>query len=360
MPAEWARHSCCWMLWPHREDNWRLQAKPAQHAFLQVAEAIAQFEPVYMGVPERFFNDAKASFDQEFADKANKPDIHFVVMESNDAWMRDVGPTFVLSSTGGKEKVIAMDWKFNAWGEMYPDYKADDDIARQVSEHAKAFDRIRTDDFILEGGSIHVDGEGTILTTEECLLHSNRNAGLSKQEIENKLLTYLGGEKVIWLRKGLIADEDTNGHIDNICCFSKPGQVLLAWSDDETDEQYAICREAEAVFAKELDAKGRKIEVVRIPIPPRLHYQAEECSGLAVGEDGYTRQPGERMAGSYVNFYIANGGIVCPAFDVETDSVAVQILQSVFPNHRIVQVPGREILLGGGNIHCITQQQPLL
>ena len=203
-----------------------------------------------------------------------------------------------------------------------------------------------------------MDGEGTILTTEECLLNPNRNKNSTKAEIESKLLQYLGGDKVIWLKRGLIADEDTNGHIDNICCFTKPGQVLLAWSDDETDEQYHICREAEDIFAKETDARGRYIDVVRMPIPPRLFYTAEECGDLGMGEGGYTRHVGERMAGSYVNFYIANEGIVCPSFGVDTDAVAVQILQSVFPTYRVVQVPGREILLGGGNIHCITQQQP--
>jgi agmatine deiminase len=241
--------------------------------------------------------------------------------------------------------------------------------------------RIRAD-FVLEGGSIHVDGEGTVLVTEECLLHANRNPALTKAQIEERLRIYLGAQSVIWLPRGLTADHDTNGHIDNIACFARPGVVLLSWTDDDTDEMYAICREAEAVLSASVDGCGRALEVVRLPLPQPMYYTAEECAGDNSGTDriraedknvtaagaedsvvtGYLREPGARMAGSYVNFYIANGGIIVPSFgQAAEDERAVQVLQGVFGGaYEVVSVPQcREILLGGGNIHCITQQQPL-
>lgn len=182
---------------------------------------------------------------------------------------------------------------------------------------------------------------------------------MTKQEIEEGLINYLGGEKVIWLPRGLVADEDTNGHVDNICCFVEPGHVLLAWSDDPSDEQFHICREDMAVLLSTPDAKGRPLKVTKMPLPPPLYYTEEECAGMAKWGDASPRQPGTRLAGSYVNFYIANGGIVCPAFGADSDAEAVAVLESVFPGRKVVSVLAREILLGGGNIHCITQQEPL-
>jgi len=359
MPGEWFPHSCCWMLWPYRSDNWRNQAKPARKAFLQVATAIAKFESVIIGVRNDCFTDAIQLLKEYQQNFPSKYEIHMIVLESDDCWMRDCGPTFVIPKDLDSLKPLGgIDWDFNAWGSKLPSWELDEQIAHQVIEHAKAI-RWKPDHFILEGGSIHTDGEGTILTTEQCLLHSNRNPHLSKQHIESYLLEYLGAEKVIWLTRGLTADLDTDGHIDNFCCFTKPGEVLLAWSDDINDEQYHISREALAILEQTTDARNRSLKIVKIPIPPKLTYTESEIQELeGVDELEFARLPGERLAGSYVNFYIANGGIVMPSFDVSTDSIAKDILQSVFPSYEIVQVPGRDILLGGGNIHCITQQQP--
>jgi agmatine deiminase len=272
-----------------------------------------------------------------------------------------------------------MDWIFNAWGEKYSCWVQDDQIASAMVTHptnadasnAATIQRIRAD-FVLEGGSIHVDGEGTVLVTEECLLHANRNPALTKAQIEERLRVYLGVQSVIWLPHGLTADHDTNGHIDNIACFARPGVALLSWTDEEADEMYAICREAEAILTASVDAQGRTLQVVRLPLPQPMYYTAEECAGdnsstpSAGASDstvtGYLREPGARMAGSYVNFYIANGGIIVPSFgQAVEDARAVHVLQEVFGSaYEIVSVPQcREILLGGGNIHCITQQQPL-
>jgi agmatine deiminase len=200
----------------------------------------------------------------------------------------------------------------------------------------------------------------TCLTTEECLLHKNRNPYLGKGEIESALKRHLGVKKVIWLPLGLFADHDTNGHVDNFCCFSQPGVVLLAWCDDENDPQYKISREALSILERETDAKGRRFRIIKLPCPPVLTRTKEEYEGLDA-EGQKHRQPGERLAASYVNFYVANGGVVAPAFGgeaAEADAEAVRVLREAFPGREVVQVPTREIVLGGGNIHCITQQQP--
>lgn len=183
---------------------------------------------------------------------------------------------------------------------------------------------------------------------------------MSKEAIETELKTRLGVEKVIWLPRGLVADEDTNGHVDNFCCFAAPGHVLLAWSDDENDEQYSRSKEALHILENCLDARGRRFTITKLPCPREpLHYTEEECSGMTLWGHHTSRQPGQRLAASYVNFYIANGGVIVPGFGVpEADEAAAAVLRGVFPQHRVVQVQTREILLGGGNIHCITQQQP--
>lgn len=373
MPAEWHHHTRCWMLWPFRRDNWRNNAYPAQQAFLNVATSIANFEDVIIGVPKIHLPTAQKML-TEFIHHHSQPlhKVELLEMESNDAWMRDVGPTFLLprlpssSTSTEKNQLLGMDWIFNAWGEKYLDWKADDCIAKSVIDFSSSLHHRA--DFILEGGSIHVDGEGTILTTEECLLNPNRNPSLSKEEIEVRLLAHLGGEKVIWLPLGLAADDDTNGHIDNIACFTKPGEVLLSWTDDVNDDHFARCQAALQVLQSTTDAKNRPLNVVKIPIPPPMYYATEDFEGLITeGHEeseeeagNYGREVGKRLAASYVNFYIANKGIVCPAFHPDTDGIARDILQQCFPDFQIIQIPGRDILLGGGNIHCITQQEPSL
>ncbi|HEV7483476.1 MAG TPA: agmatine deiminase family protein, partial [Solirubrobacterales bacterium] len=221
MPAEFAPHDGCWMAWPERPDNWRLSAGPAQEAFAAVAEAIAVSESVTMAASAAQLDRCRAAL---------SPAIRVVEIATDDAWLRDTGPSFVVDGHGGRRGV---DWTFNAWGGLegglYSPWERDDRVAAQVLEIEGA-DRYRAP-LVLEGGSIHVDGEGTVLTTKECLLNRNRNPGLSKAEIERALLDYLGAEKVIWLGRGVFNDE-TDGHVDNLACFARPGVVLLSWSDD--------------------------------------------------------------------------------------------------------------------------------
>lgn len=347
MPAEFEPHDGCWMAWPERPDNWRWGAKPAQRAYAAVAEAIAASEPVTMAVSDGQFEHARSLLSEA---------VRVVEISTDDAWIRDMGPTFVVDGRGGRRGV---DWRFNAWGGLegglYFPWDRDDRVAAKVLEIEGA-GRYRAP-IVLEGGSIHVDGEGTVLTTEECLLNPNRNPGRSREEIERVLCEYLGAEKVIWLGKGVF-DDETSGHVDNIACFARPGVVLLTWSEDESDPQQAISRDARQRLEATADAKGRAIEVVTLPSPGPLTIAEEEAEGVDSIEGTLPRRVGDRLAASYVNFYLANSRVVFPLLDERCDDAAAEILARQFPDREVVGVPAREILLGGGNIHCITQQVP--
>ncbi len=347
MPAEWAPHDGCWMIWPERPDNWRLGAKPAQGAFVQVASAISEFEPVTMMVSAKQFANARALLPEK---------IRVVEVSTNDSWCRDVGASFLVDGAGN---LAGIDWPFNAWGGltrgMYFPWDLDDAVAGKMLqiERAKAYRAPK----VIEGGAIHVDGEGTVLVTEACLLAEDRNPGATRQEMERVLKDYLGASHVVWLGEGVPFDE-TGGHVDNLACFVRPGVVLLTWTDDPADPLYEVCRDAEARLQGARDAKGREIAVERIPMPTPMFYTAEEAAGIDQTSGGMNRKAGERLAASYVNFYAANGAIIAPSFGVATDEAAEAVLKRLFPERTIKMIPAREILLGGGNIHCITQQQP--
>ena len=347
MPGEFERHSGCWMLWPERPDNWRLGAKPAQAAFAAVATAIAGSEPVSVGASAAQFANARRMLPAS---------VRVVELSSNDAWMRDVGPTFVVDARGG---VRGVDWKFNAWGGLnggiYFPWDLDDAVAHKVLE-VEGRDRYRAP-FVLEGGAIHVDGQGTVVTTEECLLNPNRNPHLTRAEIEALLARYLGIETVVWLGRGVHLDE-TDGHVDNLCAYVRPGEVVLTWTDDRSDPQYEISGDALERLMQARDARGRRFKVHKLTQPGPLRMTREEAGGVDVVEGSQPRTAGARLAGSYVNFYVGNRRVVVPLLDPKRDGAALRKLRELFPRREVVGVPGREILLGGGNIHCITQQVP--
>jgi agmatine deiminase len=347
MPGEFEPHCGCWMAWPERPDNWRAGAKPAQQAYAAVAEAINASEAVTMAVSDRQFEHARSVL---------SPSIRVVEMSTDDAWMRDTGPSFVIDASGARRGV---DWRFNAWGGLdgglYFPWDRDERVARKVLEIEGA-ERYRAP-IVLEGGSIHVDGEGTVLTTEECLLNRNRNPELSRAQIERALCEYLAAEKVIWLGRGVWGDE-TDGHVDNLACFAAPGVVLLTWTDERSDPQHEISCDALARLESATDARGRSFEVVRVPAPGPVLISPEEAGGVDSVEGTMPRRAGDRLAGSYVNFYIGTSRVVFPLIDERTDETAAEILRERFPGREVVGVAAREILLGGGNIHCITQQVP--
>jgi agmatine deiminase len=240
-------------------------------------------------------------------------------------------------------------------GGLYFPWDQDDLVARKVLE-AEGLDRYRAA-MVNEGGAIHVDGEGTALLTEECLLNPNRNPGLERSDIERRLREYLGVSQIIWLGRGVVNDE-TGGHIDNLACFARPGVVCLTWTDRRRDPQYLVSLDAFERLQEARDARGRRLKVVRLPMPGPLYMRAREAAGVITREGSRPRLAGERLAASYVNFYIANGGIIMPLLDGRTDAGAAARLKRLFRGRRVVGIPAREILLGGGNIHCITQQIP--
>jgi agmatine deiminase len=336
------------MAWPERPDNWRDGAAPAQAAYAAVASAIAASEPVTMAVSDAQFEPARAAL----------PDpVRVVEVSTDDAWLRDTGPTFVVDRAGARRGV---DWRFNAWGGLdgglYSPWDRDDRVAAKVLE-VEGDARYRAP-IVLEGGAIHVDGEGTVLTTEQCLLSRNRNPELDRAAIEAALHAYLGTEKVVWLGAGVFEDE-TDGHVDNLACFARPGVVLLTWAEDPADPQHAISRDALERLEAATDARGRPFEVIRVPAPGPLTIAAAEATGVEPAAGTQPRRAGDRMAASYVNFYLGDSRIVYPLLDPAHDAEAGAILRDVFPDREVIGVPAREILLGGGNLHCITQQVPL-
>ena len=347
MPAEFSKHYGCIMIFPHRRDSWQNGAYAARKAFAQVIDIISRSEKVIVCARYDDYDSARSMLGDN---------VRVIEMESDDSWARDVAPTFVSS---GKD-IRGIDWGFNACGGLYDGlyfpWDKDNKMARKLCDMLDK-DTYNKRSFILEGGSIHTDGEGTILTTEACLLSKGRNPHMSKEEIENELKRYLGGEKVIWLKSGIYNDE-TNEHVDNICAFTSPGEVALAWTDDKSDPQYKMSQSCLEILENSTDAKGRKLRVHKLPLPKPVTITAEECDGLDDMNGEPTRTPGERLAASYVNFYISNAHVIVPQFGDENDGKALEILRPLFPTKEVVGVYARDILIGGGNIHCITQQIP--
>lgn len=348
MPGEFEPHDGCYMIWPERPDNWRLGGKPAQKVFAEVANTIGKYEPMTMIVSKAQYENAKHWLNDY---------VRVVEMTNDDSWVRDCGATFVINDKGDMRGV---DWEFNAWGGLvdglYFPWDSDDKIASKMCEIERV-DSYRTEGFVLEGGSIHVDGEGTVMVTEECLLSEGRNPHMTKEEIGNKLCEYLNCEKVLWIPRGIYNDE-TNAHVDNMANFVKPGVVVLAWTDDENDPQYERSLEAYNYLINETDAKGRKLEVHKMYTPTPILITKEESEGVDAVDGTLPREEGDRLAASYANYYTGNGFIALPIFNDPNDQKAIDLLKELYPDREIVPIYAREILLGGGNIHCITQQVP--
>ena len=348
MPGEFEPQERIWMIWPERPDNWRDHAVPAQKAYASVAKAIASFEPVTLLVSPGQMERAQCAL-------SSVPDISFAEMESDDAWIRDTGPSFLVN---GKGELRACDWKFNAYGGdvdgLYSPWDWDDALAGKICD-LLGIDRYRTD-FVLEGGSFHTDGEGTVLTTEMCLLSRGRNPELTREEIEKRLCAYLGAEKVLWLPEG-IDPEETNGHVDDVACFVRPGEVACIDAENPDDPCFRASQMALQVLEDARDARGRKLKVNRVCCPQNP-VRIEETFSIEKTANAIPREPGDFCAASYLNFLIVNGGVIVPQYGDPNDALALKQIAAQFPDRKTVGVPTREIVYGGGNIHCITQQQP--
>lgn len=347
MPGEYEPQEQVWMLWPERCDTWRDGGKPAQKNYVEVAKAIAKFTPVTVGVNKAQYLNARAMLPSE---------VRVVEIASDDAWVRDTGPSFVINDKGD---LRAVDWAFNAYGGLleglYFPWDQDDLIAQKICE-IENVDSYRTDDFVLEGGSFHVDGQGTCLTTEMCLLSESRNPHLNKAQIEEKLKDYLGVEKVIWIKDG-IDPEETTGHVDDIACFSAPGEVCVIWTEDKNSQFYHACQAAYQTLSEATDARGRKLKVHKINMPKQYVTISGDFAIDAV-EGTIPREEGDICIASYLNYLITNNGVIVPQYGDDNDALAIEQLSAVFPNHNVIGVASWEVVYGGGNIHCITQQQP--
>ena len=347
------------MAWPCRRALWDGEIENARDAIAAVARAVARFEPVVMAARPADAADAAARL--RAAPTAHPISIFECAID--DSWARDSGPTFVtraaakiddeksgaIAGQKSSEKsgaiadeksgaqIAAIDWRFNAWGGKY-DCKDDDQFAARVAARAEV-ECIRAP-LVMEGGSFCVDGEGTLLTTEQCLLHPNRNPDLSRAEIEALLRAHLGIEKIVWLA-GDPADDETDGHIDEVACFARPGLVLAMRAQSRDSPSFAALEENIARLAKAKDARGRPFQIVELPQPE-------------------IERRGKRLLASYINFYLANGGAVIPKFDCETDDNARAILAAALPERNLAVVDARALAIGGGGIHCVTQQQPVV
>jgi agmatine deiminase len=328
MPAEWAPHECCLIAWPTAgREYWGQFYYLVQATHAAVARAVARFEPVLIIANPGEGGNARSYCGSE--------DIDVLELPIDDSWIRDNGPYFLLGPKG--ERAVA-DFPFNAWGEKYLPYDKDAAVTELLCEHFKA--RRFAAPMVLEGGAFTVDGEGTLITTESCLLHPTRNPGMGKERQEDILRDYLGVEKVIWLKAGRTEATDTDGHVDGVCHFVAPGRVILHMVRENDHVDYENFRENHRRLEEATDARGRSIEVLEM----------DRRTMIDIG--------GKHLTMTYVNSYQANGGLVVPTAGSAYDEYALERLREIFPEREIVGVPTPVLSYGGGGIHCITQQVP--
>ena len=320
MPAEWAPHERTIMGWPCRRELWGDQLGHAKADYAATANAVAAFEPLTMVCAD--------GQDAAEARAALTGDVEVVELAIDDSWLRDSGPIFVLDAEGRRAGVH---FAFNSWGEKFTPYDSDAAVGGELID--RLGDRRYEAPFVLEGGSVAVDGEGTLLTTEQCLLHPNRNPAMSREEIEQGLRDFLGAEHVVWLGQGLAEDKDTDGHVDLVAAFTRPGEVLLQSTPPGTPSSERMADNRSRLIAAGL-------EVVDFPILPTLE----------VG--------GEQVAVGHLNFYLCNGAAIVPVAGLTSDAEALERIGAAYPDREVVGVPGGVIAFGGGGPHCITQQVP--
>ncbi len=352
-PFEGAEHLATIVIVPYRTDTWRNDALPAIENYLEVVKAISEYEMVVVIVDSRI--------DEKICSRFQLRNTHILRFRYDDAWARDSLPVFLKNDE--EKRLVGVDFGFNSWGGevdgLYTPYDDDNALGKNTLLDLM-IQRHPAKDFILEGGSIHTDGNGTLLVTEECLLSKGRNPSLSKEQIEERLKKELNVKKILWLPYGIYEDE-TNGHVDNICCFLSPGVVLLAETDDMTDPQYERSRKDREYLENETDASGNPLKIISMPLPKPQFMTKDECDGIKADGKAIERLEGRRLSASYVNFYMGKDFIILPQFGDENDAVAVKILQDFYKGAKtIVPIQSREILLGGGNIHCITKQIPFM
>ena len=337
MPAEWEPHAATWLSWPHNPATWPGKVEAIPPIWVEIVRALVPGEDVHLLVAnETVEAEARAILG---AAELLGPRLHLHRVRSNDgAWMRDVGPTFVTRSVNGRSEMAAVDWTYNAWGGKYGPWDDDDRVARQVAEIAGV--QSFAPGIVLEGGSIEVNGEGTLLTTESCLLNPNRNPKLGRADIEKVLRNYLGVRRILWLGDG-IAGDDTDGHIDDLTRFVDARTVVTVLSEDPRDPNHEPLMANYRRLQEMVDQDGEPLRVLTLPMPEAVIYEDQQ------------------LPASYANFYIGNAAVLLPTFAQPSDAVALDTLGKLFPARRIVGIHAVDLVWGLGTFHCVTQQQPL-
>lgn len=347
MPAEWEPHAATWLAWPHEPKDWPGKFDAVPWVFAEVARHLQDGERIRLIVKDRAERLAAASVLKRSGVRLSRVD--FVALPTDRSWTRDSLPTFVVKGRGERKTLGCVKWRFNGWA-RYPNHHTDNRaglaVARRMRVPAffpEATIGGRLAPIVLEGGAIDVDGQGTLLATEQCLLTGKqaRNRALGKRGTEKALRDYLGIEKVLWLGDG-IAGDDTGGHVDDFARFVAPGRIVLAEELDRKDANYRPLRQAYTRLKKARDARGRRVEIVRLPMPRPVIFD------------------GERLPASYANFYIGTSTVLVPTFNDPADRVALGILAELFPRRTVVGIHSTDFVLGLGTIHCSTQQQPLV
>jgi agmatine deiminase len=329
MPAEWEPHAATWLSWPHNRESWPGQFEPVPGIWAELVRVLSEVEPVnILAGGEAVMAEARQLV-------GHLPNVSLYDITTNDAWTRDHGPTFLVGAGGAPHALVH--WGYNAWGGKYPPFDKDQQVPRLVAELLGC--RRFEPDIILEGGAIDVNGAGSVLTTEQCLLNPNRNAGLPRKEVERYLADNCAAPHVIWLGGGIVGD-DTDGHIDELARFVSRRTVLAAIEEDPSDPNFEPLRDNLARLRAARDEQGRPLDIVTVPMPRPVFF----------GEN--------RLPASYLNFYIANGLVVVPQFGDRADAAAVETLGKLFPGRRIRGLRAVELAWGLGAFHCITQQQP--
>ncbi|MFH0966622.1 MAG: agmatine deiminase family protein [Methanobacteriota archaeon] len=332
MPAEWEPHDGVWLSWPHNTLTFP-SLEAVEEGYISFVVAIHQSEPVWLLVPE---GDASSRINRLLEGAGvDMSQVTLCQVPYADVWIRDYGPTFVVNR--GEEQLAMVRWIFNAWGDKYDELLADGCIPGWMNEILNL--PVFEPGIVLEGGSIDVNGRGTVLTTKACLLNPNRNPSLSQENIEDILLEYLGVVKVIWLNDGVVGD-DTDGHVDDIARFVGPSTVVCAFEENPEDENYPALFENYSILCNAMDQDGHPLTVIRLPMP-----------GPVSDSEG-------RYPASYTNFYIGNAVVIVPIFDNPNDEPALSILKDLFPDRKVVGINARAMVEGYGTFHCATQQQP--
>lgn len=340
MPAEWEPHAAVWLAWPHDEISFPGRVPKVQGDVVKIIAAIHGSEQVELFVLDDAMKDRASRM--LLAAGVDLTKVTFRIANYMDGWMRDCGGIFVKNQTG---KITMVKWLHNQWGGKFPDLAPDDKLPYAIKNWLGL--EMLEPQLILEGGAIEINGQGVCLTTEQCVLNENRNRGITKPGVEKFLADYLGIKKTIWLRQGLVNDH-TDGHIDELAKFVSPNKILCAYEDNEQDENYAILKNNYETLVGAANLAGKPFEVVKLPMP-HMTFQGN-AAGLA---------PNAKAPVSYINFYIGNTVVLASVFNDPNDQKAVDVIQSCFPDRKVVSIDCRDIIYGGGAIHCMTQQQPL-